>query len=106
MLRKNELTPEEYRSAQGLELKQFPVSQFKNFLNWLVEYLPMYSSITLAFLIVCVSVLFAPLVLAGFEYFILGTSHIEGLFRTIQLHEPLGRLYEPIIDQLRRLFNF
>jgi len=36
---------------------------------------------------------FLPLALAALEESLWGSSHVEDLFRTVGLHEPLGKLY-------------
>lgn len=58
---------------------------------------------TLAVLIVMIALLFAPLALAAIEYYTFGSSTIENWFRTMGVHDQLGRLYEPIVSRLRQI---
>lgn len=52
-------------------------------------------------LVVATAIIFLPLAVAGVEYFGLGTHHFEDWLKQIGVHEPLGRIYQPVTDSLR-----
>jgi len=62
--------------------------------------------VTAAAVAACAFLPFVPLIIAAFEYFILGTEHFEDLLRTTPIYDPLRLLYKPFLDGLRLIFNF
>lgn len=48
--------------------------------------------------------LFVPLLLAGIEYYTMGTNYVEDFCRDIGIHGFLGKIYEPVFRFFSRLF--
>ncbi len=86
-------------------LKQVPVPLSRLFQNTFLQDLYAYGCIGLASATVCAVLIFAPLFLSLFEYFVFNTTHVEDFFKRTGLHDELGRIYTPIVDMIRAMFN-
>lgn len=49
------------------------------------------------------ALVFLPLGLSFVEHSLYNTTHIEDWFQTVGLHDDLGRVYEPIIEWMRKV---
>jgi len=54
-----------------------------------------------AVLVAGVILLFLPLAISAFEYFVFGTDHWEDLLRKVGVHGALGEVYKPVVAVLR-----
>ena len=48
---------------------------------------------------------FVPLVLAGLEFMIFRTMHVENFCRKIGIHEALDKIYDPIFTFVRKVLH-
>lgn len=49
------------------------------------------------------ALVFLPLGIAFVEYHLYNTTHVEDWFQTVGLHDDLGRVYEPIVEWMRKV---